>query len=682
LKLYRAFLAILLAAGATRAGELTCTVDFDPSGIREESVLGMTFLEMPGTVLRGMPGTPLLPAKAVVLVLPAGAVDVSIEARPSDPVPVGNAGVIAPARVLRPLDRTGDDDSRSMSELVYGSRDPWPADVVIGTHTGRLCGFTVASCIVQPWRYTPLTGELELYTSVDVRVSWEPGHTAPISGNQAAGARWRLEHLVDNPEDLEAFSPPVRGGTQGDVEHLIVCDSAFTDEFQPLADFHNGEGLTCSVLTSQEAVSGWPGADDPERLRNCLRDYWENRGTVSVLLAGDDTVLPTRFIYTECEMVLPEYAPADLYFADLDGTWDGNGDGEYGQPDDDLDLYADLLVGRAPFSVSEDAQTFVGKTLMYMTDPPGGPWSREAVLCGAVLFEEQGYIAAKGCDLMADAMPASWEIIKAYEVLYGSDIDTHVQYITDGSGWTHYAGHGNERGVYWHYQSKGMMTTWMADTLWNGDMTGVHSSIACHPGAYQEEDECLAEVLLNRPDRGAVAVLFNTSYGWEGFWPDIGSSERMCVYVVQEVFENEAPSLGLAFASAKDREIPMLHGGYDRVLQSLLAWTAFHDPPLRVLGVPAVEPVPPPPIVMSAPWPNPATRDVPIAFQVTFGQSPVQVSVHDLGGRLLWCSEAETGVRMTWDGCDPSGNRVPAGVYIISARRNTAFTSRLVTVLD
>ncbi len=484
-----------------------------------------------------------------------------------------------------------------------------------------------------------------------------------------------------NPEDLISCAPPVRGGTLSDVEHLIVCDSEFVDEFQPLADYHTGTGRPSEVLTVQEILSAYPGADDPERLRNCLTDYWQNSGTVSVLLAGDETVLPTRFVYTECEGSF-DYAPVDLYFADLDGTWDGNGDGDYGQPDDDLDLYADLLVGRAPFRTATDAQTFVGKTLLYMVDPPPGDWYREAVLCGAVLFEEQGYIAAKGCDSIAAAMPASWEIIKAYEILYGSYIDTHVQYITDGSGWAHYGGHGNERGVYWHDQSKGMMTTWMADTLWNGDRTGIHSSIACHPGAYQEDTECLAEVLLNRPDRGGVAVLFNTSYGWEGFWPDIGASELMCIDVVRQVFRERAPSLGLAFASAKDLRVPWMHGDYDRTFQSLLSWTAFHDPLLPVLGVPEISPVPPQPLYISAPWPNPATRDAPIAFNVLFEQGPVRVSVHDLCGRLLWSDEVASGARAVWDGLDPGGGRVPAGVYIITAGYSNIMTSRMVTVLD
>jgi hypothetical protein len=674
-------LPVLLGAGISAAGSLVYRAGFDTGNLDLEPVSGTTALELPGCMLRGAPGAPLMPAASFVFVIPAGADVTSVRALPSNPSPVRDAGVIEPAPVLRPLGEADGASVRTFSELIYGSAEPWPGDVLIGTHSGRLCGFTVVSCLIQPFEYIPLSGELRLYESVELEITWEDGAVQPLTEAQFTSAVWRLSHLVLNPEDLNSCAPPVRGSTVADVEHLIVCDGEFVDEFQLLADYHTGTGRPSAVLPVQEIMTAYPGADDPERLRNCLTDYWQNSGTVSVLLAGDETVLPTRFVNTQCEGWF-SYAPVDLYFSDLDGTWDGNGDGDYGQPDDDLDLYADLLVGRAPFRTSADAQTFVGKTLLYMTDPPTGNWYREAVLCGSVLFEEQGYIAARGCDSIAAVLPASWEIIKAYEILYGTYIDTHIQYITDGSGWTHYAGHGNERGIYWHDQGKGMMTTWIADTLWNGDRTGIHSSIACHPGAYQEETECLAEVLLNRPDRGGVAVLFNTSYGWEGYWPNIGPSERMCADVVRGVFYEKAPSLGLAFASSKDRIVPWMHGEYDRVFQSLLSWTAFHDPPLPVLGVPEMGPIPPEPLLMSAPWPNPATRDAPIAFDVLFEESPVRVSVHDLYGRLMWSADVAAGARAVWDGFDPAGSRVPAGVYIISASWGDIATSRKVTVLN
>ncbi|MCK4807888.1 MAG: T9SS type A sorting domain-containing protein, partial [Candidatus Aegiribacteria sp.] len=388
-----------------------------------------------------------------------------------------------------------------------------------------------------------------------------------------------------------------------------------------------------------------------------------------------------RMVYTYCEGE-DDIAPVDLYFADLDGTWDGNEDGEYGQPDDNLDLYADVLLGRALFSTLDEAELFVQKNLTYQASPPPGDWQTRAVLCGAVLFEDIGYTADKGCDSIAVEFPPYWEVSKFYEELPGGGFVEHIPIISSGSAWNHYAGHGNERGIYWRLDPMGMMTNWIAsDSLHNGTKAGVHISIACHPAEYIDQ-ECCAEALLNKPDGGGVAVLFNTSYGWEGHWPSLGASERMCIDLSRQVFGSQASSLGLAFATAKDLRIPFMAGGYDRTFQSLLSWSAFMDPALVVLQTEGGGYIPPVTLNITPPYPNPSERNAPVSFYVSFDEGSAEVSVHDLSGRLIWKTEIPSSQRVSWEGTDSADRRVPAGVYIVSARRGDYAVSRLVTVLD
>ena len=340
------------------------------------------------------------------------------------------------------------------------------------------------------------------------------------------------------------------------------------------------------------------------------------------------------------------------------------------------------MLGRALFATEEEAELFVRKNLTYQETPPEGSWSSHAMLCGSVLFEEQGYTAAKGCDSIAAAMPMSWNVTKAYEVLGGDGFDTHIPIISSGTGWNHYAGHGNDRGIWWQSAPLGMMSNWIAEDLENGERTGIHTSIACHPAEYMGQ-VCCAEALLNHSDGGAVSVLFNTSYGWEGFWPSLGPSEWMCIDLARQVFREHASTLGLAFAVAKDLRIPYLHGGYDRTFQSLLSWTAFTDPALEVLAVPNINPIPPRKLTIGFPYPNPATRDAPVSFFVDFhGGLPATVSAHDMAGRLLWSTEVAQPQRVSWSGTSPDMERLPAGVYIITARRGDYTVSRLVTILN
>ncbi|MCK5063728.1 MAG: hypothetical protein KAQ97_00525, partial [Candidatus Fermentibacteraceae bacterium] len=517
-------------------------------------------------------------------------------------------------------------------------------------------------------------------SEIEVTVSWDEGFPTQLSIEQNEAARSRIRSLVDNTEMIPVYEPLSK--SSGDAEYLIVCDSSYKDTMQPLADLQERHGRSVEIAAVQEIFENFSGIDDAEKLRNFIRDRFQEHGTVFVLLAGDETLVPVRIVELLCEELLPDYAPVDLYFADLDGTWDGNGDGNYGQPDDDLDLYADVLLGRALFSTVREASIFVQKNIAYQTSATPGDWPSRAVLCGAVLFEDVGHTGARGCDSIAVTIPASWEITKAYEVLHGDGIDTHIPIISSGTGWNYYAGHGNDRGIYWSSAPMGMMTNWIAtDSLQNGNKTGVHISIACHPAEYIDL-ECCAEALLKAPDGGGVAVMFNTSYGWEGYYPSLGPSEWMCIDLSRQVFWEHSSSIGLAFSIAKDMRIPYMHGGYDRTFQSLLSWSAFMDPALKVRQSHGEGPIPPIPLTISPPYPNPAERDAPIAFHVDYTTGSAEVSVHDFAGRLIWETVIHSPQRVSWEGTDLDARRVPAGVYIISVRKGNYFRNRLTTILN
>ncbi len=670
---------LLLVCLPVMGGSMVRTVEYRPSAFSFGALDGWSVVEGGGFEERGAPGTPLLPAAPQVFLLPEGARSVTFSAVALEREEMVTSGLlILPAAELRPLD-SGLPVYRIADPLVYSSDSPWPRDIIIGSHSGSLTGTTVASCLVQPWEYVPSTGSLSLITRMDVTVQWEDGPPAALTCGQRDMARSRTDALAGSLFPGQSTPEvPLQGG---DSQYLIVCDSSCGEALQPLGAFHHERGLTVETAYIQNILASFPGGDDAERLRNFIRDRYENHGTVYVLLAGDETLLPVRMVYIFCEGYA-DTAPVDLYFADLDGTWDGNGDGDYGQPDDDLDLYADVLLGRGLFSTPEQAGVFVQKSLTYQASPPQGDWRSTAVLCGAVLFEEIGYTSDRGCDSIAVELPSYWDVHKFYEELPGGGFTEHIAVISGGTAWNHYAGHGTNTGIWWSEPPLAMMTSWIAsDSLRNGQKAGIHTSIACHPANYIGHQSC-AEALLQNPYGGGAAVMFNVSYGWEGYWPSLGASEWMCIDLARQVFRYHVPSLGQAFATAKDLRIPFMEGGYDRTFQSLLSYSAFMDPALRVMRAESVTPVPPTPFTISAPYPNPATRDAPVAFFVDFQEGSAEVSVHDISGRLLWHTVLDSPGRVSWSGTDESGRRVPAGVYIVSARRGDYINSRLATILD
>ncbi len=673
--------ALLLVAACAWAGRLDWSVEIDPGDVSVSREGGYSLILTRGMHPSGDPGAPMLPSVPLSFVIDPGAVDVAFTIELSDPVRFDISSPVTPACTLRPVGSPGR-QLRVPDSRIYLSGDPWPAEKTSGERTGRLGGFTLASCIVTPWDYTPLDGGLVLYTNIDVGITWSGSDAAPsLTGEQIASAASRVALLVENPQDVASSGPPERSDRAGDAIWTVICDSSFSSDLEPLRSWWEDTLGSASILTIQE-VESFPGGDPAEKLRNAIEDLWLSHGAVYVLLAGDESLVPVRMIYSICEG-MQDYIPSDHYFSDLDGNWDASGDGVYGQPDDDLDLYMDVLLGRALFSTHGQAGVFVEKTLGYASDPPEGDWRTTALLCGAVLFEEIGYIGGKGCDTLAAALPAGWDIVSVYEepsIMDGSD--THIQYLQDGTGWNYYAGHGNRNGIWWSYEPVTMMNTSLAQSLANGARAGIHTSIACSPGAFQGGIQSCAEALLQNPDGGAVSVTFNTSYGWEGYWPDLGASEWMCIYLTRAVFLEHLPTLGSAFAAAKDQRVPFIHGPYDRNLQSILSWTAFHDPALSPLGVSPDSPIPPVPLAIGAPWPNPATRGAPFTFDVEYEGGAAELSAWDMAGRLVWRRDVTGPGTYLWDGFLDGGERAPAGVYIISARRGDYILSRRVTLLD
>ncbi len=680
-----AIAAFILAASPREAasGSLEWTVSFDPGSLALGRDGCFTLVQADGMQIGGDPGTPLLPSRPVALVIDPGAVDVEFTVSFSDPERVDVPSALSPAGTPGPIGSGLSRPSRTPDPSVYLSEDPWPRSGVSGARTGHLGGFSVASCVITPWEYRPLSNELTLFRTARIRLEWDGSAPVnPLTVEQIRSAEARVALLVDNAEEVASHRPPVRPGRAGDAVWTAICDSSSTEALEPLRAMWEDSPGSASILTIQEIEQASAGADSAERLRNAIRDLWLEHGAVYVLLAGDESLVPARIVRTLCEGLL-DNAPVDHYFSDLDGDWDLSGDEVYGQPEDSLDLYMDVLLGRALFSTAGQADVFVQKTIGYATDPPGGSWSTTALLCGAMLFEEIGYIGGKSCDTLSAALPASWEVIRVYEepsVLDGSD--THIEYLQDGTGWNYYAGHGNVNGVWWSDPPYTMMSVSLAQDLSNGTRTGIHTSIACHPGDFCDYLQCCAEALLQNPDGGAVSVTFNTTYGWEGYWPEMGASEWMCILFTRAVFLDHLPTLGDAFASAKDQRIPYIHGPFDRNLQSILAWTAFQDPALRPLGVRGDTPVPPTEFSISPPWPNPSMRGAPVNFSVGFTGGTAELSAWDMAGRLLWRQTASGIGTYQWDGRLPDGSRAPAGVYIISARRGDMVLSRRAAILD
>ena len=91
-----------------------------------------------------------------------------------------------------------------------------------------------------------------------------------------------------------------------------------------------------------------------------------NWGTRWVLLGGDTEIIPKRGVYASSGSYVQTSLPTDLYYACLDGPWNDDGDGYWGEYNDganggDIDFSAEIYIGRASVSNASELSNFVAK---------------------------------------------------------------------------------------------------------------------------------------------------------------------------------------------------------------------------------------------------------------------------------------------------------------------------------
>ncbi len=185
------------------------------------------------------------------------------------------------------------------------------------------------------------------------------------------------------------------------IEMLIITPNKtdFIDAVKPLRDWKNQKGVKTIILSN---FSLYDGIDNPEKIRNMIKIYYENENIQWVLLAGDaqDDLIPIRKVYNPDtkiyannfrELGNQDYKPTDFYYADLTGTWDNDNDGKWGEAPqnnsnnlDEISWIPEVYVGRLPASNANELEIMINKTLLYEMNPKIGDWMNRMLLAGGV----------------------------------------------------------------------------------------------------------------------------------------------------------------------------------------------------------------------------------------------------------------------------------------------------------
>jgi hypothetical protein len=557
------------------AGTVTYTLNTSPAAVRFSTLSGFDVVEIPQGALSPDPGKPSLPEVAVTLAIPADARVTGVTVTPLATTELGTYNVV-PAQPAYPLSKPAA-DWVGPDAKVYSSDAPFPASTLLGYHSGSAAGFRVVSVRVSPFSLRPASGRLSLNTKLKIGVDFVDemdgvDGAATLTPSQCDRALAGLRTLVKNPDDLERFSPRTALPGPPEIAYLIITNDALASELAPFAEYRTSRGLRTEIRTEEWVARNYEGRDLQEKTRNLIIDYFQHRGLSYVLLAGDIAQVPCRRVHLDMDGTIGDI-PSDLYFGDLDYSWDSNQNELFGEMSDSVDLYADVIVGRASVENARQVQNFVAKVKTYEGNP-ATDYLKRALFPSGWLWQDIGYHGKFVNDSIANLLPPGWTDVKLED---SPDAGTVQDSVDHGFAIFDPAGHGNSAGVY-DQSGSPIYLSGNASQQHNYRRYSVMTSLACDPGDF-EADDCCAEAALNCDSGGCIGVMMNSRYGW-GTPPSMGPSEKLCVRFYDHLFNSDEYVIGVTHNRSREE--------YSGVAQSDALWrwcvTEFN-----LLGDPAID---------------------------------------------------------------------------------------------
>lgn len=568
----------VLSAGPSRSMVLGFPFE-NPASLRQAGEV--VYVDLSDTELWYSPGDPVLPVRQSTVLLPAGMEIASIEANYLDagePL-AGDVYLAAMPTGLEPDTVTG-------GMVRYGGGD-FPTKGAVEFSNRSLAGYSLGQLRVFPVRYQADGGTLTYHRQIELTLQLRPRSEADyLDVRQLPADRARVAALVDNPAALAAYDdagPAANGGNAelpqpGDLpgyEYVIITNNSLSASFQPLLNQKLAKGLSAAIITTEWIYANYTGTetfDNASKIRQFIADAYTNQGTRWVLLGGDSEVIPARGAYASNSTLTNPALPTDLYYACLDGPWNGDGDTLWGEWTDgaggeDVDLVADVFLGRVPVSNATEVGNFVAKTLLYETTTALQP--TQAVILGEVV-DGSTYGSASGIAIRNQVLPANWlpELVEHYDApgytwdksLLIADLNASPHIIT----------------------SLGHSSSTVDSRLTVADVGGLTNSFpylfysqGCSAGAFDQQDVSIGEKHIVS-QYGAFATVMNTREGWYRQ----GTPAFSHFYALEfwdALFNEEKLHLGEAQQDAKDDNLwRVLSAGTYRWIH--FTSTLFGDP--------------------------------------------------------------------------------------------------------
>ena len=622
----------------------------------------------------GSAGEPMIPSKGIFLLLPPESTVSEITVLPGEGIVLGTGFTIQPTSQAIPLSQTEDIPLPVPNQAIYQSDAFYPGNLftTIGVQSFR--GYQILVLLLHPIQYNPVTGELYYYPSLEVTVRTLKDTTPSAFYRGLPQDIASVQQKVDNPEMtfqyLQEYTNPPTPFESYDL--LIITTDALKASFQPLKEAHDTTGVITVIKTLTDI-----GASDLESIRNYIQTAYTDWGIEYVLIGGDTDVVAAPMLWVsgmdENVTYYEETLPSDLYYACLDGPYNYDGDSKWGEPNDgtnggDVDLIADVYVGRACVGTTAEVNNFVTKTVAYINRDINDPYLKKVCLAAEYLGDYG--IASYGGTYMDQLVNGSSDdgyttvgistdeyiITKLYDTPgYDWPPSAIITIINNGVHIINHLGHAS-----YDYNLK--LDNYDVDGLTNpANRTCFIYSQGCMAGGFDTGD-CIAEHFTIKTTHGAFACVMNARYGFFWSYSTDGDSQRLHRQFWDAVFGENLRQIGRANHDSKEDNLPII--GRSCIRWAYYETNLFGDPALTI-----TETTNHPPDKPSLPS-GPTSGKTNIDY--TFSSSTTDP---DAGDQLYYQWDWGDGTQSTWLGPNASGQPVQAthrwitqGEYLVKVK--------------
>lgn len=373
-----------------------------------------------------------------------------------------------------------------------------------------VAGYQLGTLRLFPSAYNADTQSLTWYSHLAVTVTVTALDDDRSSPRASLEDRQRVAAMVDNPEALAQYAAAA-ATTASQAQYVVITSRALAASFEPLLQEKRSRGITAAVVTTDTIYANYAGTetgDNADKIRQYIADAYNHQGTRWVLLGGDSEVIPVRGVYGSVGYTVDNWLATDLYYACLDGTWNGDGDNLWGEANDgigggDIDLGAEVYVGRAPVSNLSEAANFVAKTVRYSTQSHAN--AATALWLGEQL-DQQTQGSYSGIPIRQQTLSSSWSTVELYDTATSQWTAAQLlAQLNAGPNLVNHLGHSSES-----YNAR--LTTTDVAALRNVDPYFIYSQ-GCMAGSFDTVDVSVAEQHVVGTN-GAFAAVMNSRYGW------------------------------------------------------------------------------------------------------------------------------------------------------------------------